>query len=334
MQAASEPAIGQQAGVLEGFGRFGRLGFGCAGLMRSASRRQRQRILAEAFEQGVRHFDVARMYGLGAAEGELGRFVARRRSEVTIATKFGIDPAGPAGRLARFQAPARAAIGRIPPLKAALRRRRDAFHEPRNYDGAGARASLETSLRMLGTDYVDIFFIHDPQPGDRVDADGLGETLEELREAGRIRAWGLSGDMPGCMPLLDAFAERPVAQLRDEIFDPVPPDLDPAPITFGVLSAALGRVLSYVNSNQERRDKWARAVGRDCGRPEVAASLLLQDALDRNRNGAVLFSTTRPERIRAAFDDVRSLADESGAGSLGAFRERVLVDLGSGVSTL
>lgn len=308
-----------------------RVGFGCAGLMRSPSRRQRQHVLAEAFEQGIRHFDVARMYGLGVAEGELGRFAARSRGEITIATKFGIDPSGPAARLARFQAPARAAIARLPSLRAVIKRRDSAFHA-RDYDGAAARAALETSLRELGTDYVDLLFIHDPRPGDRVDVEGLGETLEELREAGRIRAWGFSGDPEPCISLAEAFDVPVALQLRDEILDSALARAAwvPVPFTFGVLSHALGRILEYVSSSAERRRRWAREVGRDCAQPNVVAALLLQDALDRNRHGTVLYSTTRVERIGPAVEAAEALSgDRPAPDVLRAFRERVLGDLGS-----
>jgi len=332
VQLGSKSSIGRQAGILEGAPSGLRLGFGCAGLMRSASRRQRQRVLAEAFEHGIRHFDVARMYGLGAAEGELGRFTARRRDEVTISTKFGIDPSAPA-RLARFQAPARAAIARLPALRAAIKRRHDTSPGPRRYDGAAARRSLETSLKALGTDYVDFFFLHEPRAGDQVDTEGLGETLEGLRDAGRIRGWGLSGDPEPCAALRDSFAVAPVMQVRDEIFDPGLPCVgadDPPPTTFGVLATALERIRRSLCGSEERRRRWAGAVGRDCGDPQVLAMLLLQDALARNHAGVVLFSTTRPERIGAAVEAAEALVGAAVPPSLDAFRGCVQVDLGPG----
>jgi hypothetical protein len=299
--------------------------------MRTPSRRGRQRILAEAFERGVRHFDLARMYGLGVAEGEVGRFVAGRRDEVLIATKFGIDPSGPARRLARYQAPARAAIGRLPTLRAAIKRRGDGFHEPRRYDGAKARASLEQSLRQLGADYVDLFFVHDPRPGDLVDVEDLGETLEELRAAGRIRAWGLAGEPGPCLPLRDAFGPPLTVQLRDEIFSPAvsASEWDLPPIAFGVVARALDRIVAHVSSSEERRRRWGEDVGVDCARPDVVVGLLLQDALERNRDGLVLFSTSRPERIGAAIEAAAPL-DEADRERLRAFRERALIDLGAG----
>ena len=45
------------------------LGFGCAGILRLPTARRRDYLLRTAVEEGITHFDVARMYGLGAAEG-------------------------------------------------------------------------------------------------------------------------------------------------------------------------------------------------------------------------------------------------------------------------
>src|ERR1700751_247921 len=94
--------IGIQAGSSEPDIGSARLGFGCAGLMRLPSRRQRQALLGEAFEHVLAHFDLARMYGLGLAEAEVGRFARGRRDRMAIPTKVGNEPPNPS--LARFPA--------------------------------------------------------------------------------------------------------------------------------------------------------------------------------------------------------------------------------------
>jgi D-threo-aldose 1-dehydrogenase len=306
-----------------------RIGFGCAGLMQSASGRHRQRLLAEAFEQGIRHFDVARMYGLGATERELGRFARGRREQIAIATKFGVEPTGPAGRLARLQTPARGIVARFPTLRATLKRHTDVFRQPRRYDRATLSASLETSLRELGAEYVDILFIHDPAPGDVLDMAELGEALEELRRAGRIRAWGLAGNPEPCIRLNGEAGAPTILQVRDDILDGALAHVAESQrvITFGVLSAALGRILGHVTSSAERRAEWSDAVGADCGRSDNVSSLLLQDALDRNPQGTVLFGTTRPERIALATAAAENLRREPDPAPLRAFRELVLREL-------
>src|SRR5438128_1444735 len=85
--------------------RTSQLAFGCASLLREPSPRQRRLLIATAIDAGINHFDVARMYGLGAAEGVLGSALASRRHEVTIATKFGISPPRGSRVFAPFQAP-------------------------------------------------------------------------------------------------------------------------------------------------------------------------------------------------------------------------------------
>lgn len=298
MQTTFNTSIGPALEFLYGKRANVRLGFGCASLMRLPSRRRRQALLAEAFDQGIRHFDVARMYGLGAAEGELGRFARGRREEIAIATKFGIAPNGKVGRLAPLQAPARAMLARFPALRARVKRNDSALHTPRHYDAASACASLETSLRELGTDYVDVLFIHDPGAVALPDMDELAGTLESLREAGRIRAWGVSGEAGPALLLATGWPQC-VPQLRNDIFSFDSPQTSGkvAPIYFGVFAEALGRIRGRLLADEKLRVSWQQETGLDCADTKVLARLLLQDALDRNRAGGAIFATTEPQRI-------------------------------------
>jgi aryl-alcohol dehydrogenase-like predicted oxidoreductase len=175
-----------------------RVGFGCASIMRLPWARQRRDLIAAAIDAGLTHFDVARMYGLGAAEAELGRALRGRRNQVTIATKFGLN-AGALRWLGRLQAPARALLARSTATRTAVRRQRDLFVTPRVYDVAQARRSLDLSLRRLATDHVDILFLHDPRPQDDI-GDGMTAFLEEAKAAGKIRAWGMSLGRRSALP--------------------------------------------------------------------------------------------------------------------------------------
>jgi len=308
------------------YGRRGnvRLGFGCASLMRLPSRRRRQALLAEAFEQGIRHFDVARMYGLGAAEGELGRFARGRRGEIAIATKFGIAPNGKVGRLAPLQAPARALLARFPGLRARAKRSEGALHTPRYYDAASACASLETSLRELGTDYVDVLFVHDPAAVALPDMDELVGALEGLREAGRIRAWGISGEAGPSLLLATGWPQC-VPQLRNDIFSFGSPQTSGKvpPIYFGIFAEALGRIRSRLLADEKLRARWQQGTGLDCADSKVLARLLLQDALDRNREGGAIFATTQPQRIGEAVAAAAALRGGNSPAPLEGFRRLV-----------
>ncbi len=304
-----------------------RIGFGCAGLMREPSTRKRRRLLDEAFDQGINHFDVARMYGLGAAEGEVGRFAHGRRDSIVIATKFGIETAQTAGSFARLQGPARRLIARYPALRSYIRGRSDAFHQPHRYDAATARASLHTSLRELQTDYVDVLLLHDPSPADQVDLPEICGYLEEARQAGQIRAWGLAGERDPCIQIKRLLPAAAILQVRDDILSrpsPLEPELEPR-ITFGVLSEPLNRILAHLNGS-ERRFQWSDAVGMDCSSPQALASLLLRDALNANPRGVVLFNTTRPNRLRE-LDALVAVPRGDDEPSLLAFRRMVSDEL-------
>src|SRR5436309_2631503 len=140
------------------------------------------------------------MYGLGLAERALGRFARGRRDRIVVATKFGIFPTVAARVFTRVARPLQR------PLAGALQRTRPTDADPRGgaagsllyrtaYDAAAAKASLERSLRELGTDFVDILFLHDPMPED-VRSDDVRAYLEAARAEGKIRAWGVAGDPP------------------------------------------------------------------------------------------------------------------------------------------
>lgn len=301
-----------------------RIGFGCAGLMRQPSTRERQRLLLEAFEQGIRHFDVARMYGLGAAEREVGRFASTRRDSVVIATKFGIDAAPAAGRLARWQGPARRLIARYPALRRYAKRHTGTLHQAHRYDAATARASLQTSLRELGTDYVDIMFLHDPAPSDDVDLAEIGDYLDQARAAGLIRAWGIAGEQDPCLDLMRSSPSTSVLQLRDQALlrtDPLPDDVGPL-ITFGVLGDALAHVARHLTEFPDRRAEWSEALEVDCSSSDGLATLLLCDALNANDRGVVLYSTTRPERLKWV-TEVASRTDRKDASMLSVIARAV-----------
>ncbi|MFX6040902.1 aldo/keto reductase, partial [Acinetobacter baumannii] len=60
----------------------GRLGFGCAPMLGRVGRKDSLRALAIAYDNGIRHFDVARSYGFGEAEALLGEFLAGKRQHV------------------------------------------------------------------------------------------------------------------------------------------------------------------------------------------------------------------------------------------------------------
>ena len=161
-------------------------GFGVGRLHHVFSRQDREIIINSAFDAGFRHFDLAPAYGDGFNERELGRILGGRRSQVRLATKFGIP----------FRA-----IGELPnPLYLALRvagkALRTSFgaqYHRRDFSPAVVTKSLEESLRRLRTDYVDLLLIHEPQTF--AEFQTLTDTwpeLERQQKLGKLRKFGIS----------------------------------------------------------------------------------------------------------------------------------------------
>lgn len=132
--------------------------------------------VTEAWEQGIRYFDTAPHYGLGLSERRLGEGLADRpREEFLLSTKV--------GRLIRPAQQPQETDDEGYAVPGDLMRVLD-------YSGDGVRRSLEESLERLGTDHIDIVFIHDPDDFWTEAIDGAVPMLNQLRDEGIIGAWG------------------------------------------------------------------------------------------------------------------------------------------------
>ncbi|MGN6473687.1 MAG: aldo/keto reductase [Mycobacteriales bacterium] len=290
------------------------LGLGCAGLYRLPRRADRVAVIRAALAAGVRHFDVAPMYGLGRAEAELAPYLRSNRTEITVTTKFGID-ASRLGRVAgRVQGPVRALLARRPGLQRAADRSGAGpssgelgrlLYSTSGYDASSAARSLHHSLRMMDTDYVDVFALHDPMGAIIDQRPELVSYLDGEVRAGTIRCWGVAGELPpagsDAARVLDRAA---VVQRHDDVFAPAPVQRDKAVITFGSLSQALPALLRYL-ADAGAAARWGERLGEPLDDVALAA-LLLCEAVRRNATGVVLFSTTRAERVGVAVDAVTS----------------------------
>jgi D-threo-aldose 1-dehydrogenase len=309
------------------------LGFGTADLFSIPSRAQRQRILDAAYDAGIRHFDTAPMYGLGLSERELGHFARGRRDRVVITTKFGIAPTRIARGLGLVQSPIRRLFSAVPALRkwarssAAGPRSGPAgslLYASRGYDAAAAERTLKASLRELATDYVDLFLLHEPNPGD-IRSDDVRAYLNLAQSAGLIRAWGVAGE-PEPSAEVSRLLHEPglVLQVRDDILlrRTAPPEPRNGRITFGVLGRVVPRLLDFLAASITRRRRWNDATGTNCGDPRALASMLLRDALRANAGGVVLFSSTNSDHIRAAVETAE-LDPATPDDALAAFTELV-----------
>lgn len=179
--------------------RSSALGFGCAPILGAVDGSRAQRALDCALDCGITHFDLARSYGYGEAERFVGNALKGRRNQLVIASKFGIranwkaallKPVKPLVRMIREgrrgQPAPTTAVSPAP-----VRNVADRFHDRIPLRGAQMRQSLEQSLRALNTDYLDYFFVHEPQER-LLYFEEMATTADQLKQEGKIRAWGLA----------------------------------------------------------------------------------------------------------------------------------------------
>ncbi|WP_328358197.1 aldo/keto reductase [Mycobacterium sp. NBC_00419] len=138
--------------------------------------------LHHCVDVGVSFIDTANVYGLGANEQLIGRLLADRREEVTLATKFGIGGDPTTGTL-------------------------------RAFGGADyVRQCLEDSLTRLGTDVVDLYYMHRRDLS--VPIEETVGAMAELVSAGKVRHLGLSEVTAD--ELRAAVAVHPIAAVQSE----------------------------------------------------------------------------------------------------------------------
>lgn len=142
------------------------IGLGCMGLSEfygpPMERGAAIKLLHEAIELGVEHFDTAEMYGIGCAnETLLGEAFADRRDRIFIATKFGPTRDFETGEFTGL----------------------DGSRE-------NCRRAVEGSLRRLRTDIIDLYYLHRVDPA--IPIEETVAAMTELIAEGKVRAIGLS----------------------------------------------------------------------------------------------------------------------------------------------
>jgi aryl-alcohol dehydrogenase-like predicted oxidoreductase len=162
--------------------RVSAIGLGCMGLSYgygpAAERGAATELIRTAVERGVTLFDTAEAYGPN--EALVGEALAPFRDRVVIATKFGFRDGDP---------------------RAGLDSRPERI-----------RAVAEQSLKHLGTDSIDLFYQHRPDPN--VPIEDVAGTVRDLIREGKVKHFGLSE--AGTATIRRAHAVQPVAALQSE----------------------------------------------------------------------------------------------------------------------
>lgn len=173
--------------------RASALGFGCSALLGRVGRRESLAALGAAYEAGITFYDTARSYGYGESETLLGEFLRGRRESVVISTKFGILPAQTSFLKETIKPLARKVLQMVPSARKAVQKQIGAQFSANNFTVEVLRESVETSLRKLGTEYIDLLFMHSA-PVSVLQQEDLLEAMQRMVSEGKVRRAGISAE--------------------------------------------------------------------------------------------------------------------------------------------
>ncbi|WP_165078696.1 MULTISPECIES: aldo/keto reductase [unclassified Desulfovibrio] len=235
------------------------IGMGCMGFSHGYGalppESEALRLMALAHELGCTFYDTAEVYGPFVNEELTGKGVAPFRKDIVLATKF-----------SPFALP-----GQDWPYA--------------KLSAQGIRRSLEESLKRLGTDYVDLYYLH--RVPEDCDLEAIADTLGALIREGLVRGWGLSQATEA--QVRRAHAVTPLAAIQSEysmmerMFEK---DVIPACAALGIgfvpFSPLASGFLSgkYTQKTEYSGDDVRRVITR-FSKENVAANQPLLDLLDR-----------------------------------------------------
>ena len=218
------------------------VGLGCNNFGRRTGLEETRAVVDAALEAGINFLDTADIYGgeHGSSEELLGKVLARRRDELVLATKFGMDRSG-----------------ELP----------GAPGSPEH-----VHAACERSLRRLGVEAIDLYQYHVPNPAIPI-AETLG-AMDELVRHGKVRHLGVSNFSAAQLEEADRTAH--VVSVQNEyslLRRDIEPDVIPVCERLGISVIPYFPLASGLLSGKYRRHEAPPGDSRLANRDEIASEV-------------------------------------------------------------
>lgn len=153
--------------------------------------------IRKAAEHGINFFDTAPVYGLGHAEKLVGKAIAGQRDKYIISTKCSVQWRTQRGEFMY---------------------ERDGKNIYKCFLRDSVLTDLEESLERLETDYIDVYYAH-RVPAEEEQIASFCETINEIRKAGKIRAFGISNATPEILRSFLKYTRVDIVQEKYNLLD-------------------------------------------------------------------------------------------------------------------
>jgi|GEM_PF-2413385 len=272
------------------------LGCGCSTFGGSVSKKNALRTLDVCYNEGILYYDVARSYGYGMAEGIVGQFIGNKRSNIVLASKFGIEAPKSFPFKSLVTGAARFIKNQIPGASNALKSASNSVLEKKFFTPQMVVDSLNKSLKELNTDYLDIFICHESTFEEMLNED-IRAVLEAEKDKGKIRIIGTNlNHQKEREKLLSSNYFPSALQIPlsfDSIFDALVNRKEQINIVYSAMNLFkqfTEKQISFLRSLKTNN------VGFDL--LENERELLLSLAFQKINSGVLLISTTNEKHIK------------------------------------
>jgi aryl-alcohol dehydrogenase-like predicted oxidoreductase len=288
------------------------IGFGCArigGVFQQGSKQDQLRLLRASLDAGITFYDTADMYAQGDSERLLGEAFRQDRDRVVIASKVGYRVPTRMGLASRIKPLVKPLVSRLGLKRRQVPRPVLARVSAQEFSPEYIVAAIEGSLSRLRSDYLDLYQLHSPPP-EVLERGDFVAALEQLKQQGKIRDWGIACERPDDVLVCLRYAGIASVQISCSLLHPEALDAAiPAASARGVgviarqvfASGLLSRSKDELLDDQ-RKDQILRYADEARLRGQTLPAMALEFALAQPGVSVVLLGMHSPGHLRAGLD--------------------------------